>query len=180
MDQDNRWDGFHMNIFLIAQRTKVHLNLWLSNCCVYCSTSDNEEAMRGLGICQTFYDKVKWQMPFDLDKIPPTVGKDNYQNGFMLFIFRAIQKMFKITVFPLVDSSTRKPVACGIGKINFTLSGLKCWKDRNLMMKMKLSCHWPPRSSISNFCWRKQKNHWGNNIEREAGKLTKLFWWLFW
>ena len=65
-------------------------------------------------------------MPFDLDKIPPTVGKDNYQNGFMLFIFRAIQKMFKITVFPPVDSSTRKPVACGIGKINFTLSGLKC------------------------------------------------------
>ena len=157
---------FSQEILLIAQRTKVHLNLWLSNCCVYCSTSDNEEAMRGLGICQTFYDKVKWQMPFDLDKIPPTVGKDNYQNGFMLFIFRAIQeKCSKLQFFP---------VACGIGKINFTLSGLKCWKDRNLMMKMKLSCHWPPRSSISNFLFEKMKNHQRNIIDRET--LTKLFW----
>ena len=40
-------------------------------------------------------------MPFDLDKIPPTVGKDNYQNGFMLFIFRAIQeKCSKLQFFP--------------------------------------------------------------------------------
>ena len=151
MDQDNRWDCFHMKIVLIAQRTKVHLNLWLSNCCVYCSTFDNEEAMRSLGICQIFYDKVKWQIPFDLDKIPPTVGKDNYQNGFMLFIFQAIQENVLNYSFP-GDSSTRKPVACGIGKINFTLSGLKCWKDRNLMMKMILRCHWPPWRDISNYC----------------------------
>ena len=108
---------FSHEIFLIAQRTKVHLDLWLSNCCVYCSTSDNEEAMRGLGICQTFYDKVKWQMPFDLDKIPPTVGKDNYQNGFMLFIFWAIQKIcWKLQFFPPLTEAQENPLRAELVK----------------------------------------------------------------
>ena len=130
MNSDNIWDCFHKKIFLIAQRTKVHLDLWLPKCWENCSTFDNEDTMISLGTairceCGAKY-KISWQMSSGSRAQWVT------SNCFMLTAWQKLNilKTSIVSVSPPVVSWWGEETYCvqrsqWVGRINSTLSDCK-------------------------------------------------------